>query len=572
MSLLAAYLRPEWARALILVLLLLVGIGLQLANPQIVRIFIDEAQRGEPVERLVWIALLFLGIAVSTQLATIAETYVAETLGWRTTNALRADLTRHVLQLDATFHAEHTAGELIERIDGDVSAIADFFARFVVQVLGNGLFLVGVLLLLTGQDWRIGALLAVCATAALVFMSRRGGFVAVRSRAAREAAADLSSYIEERLGGLLDIKSNGADEHVMRGLVVRLANRFRSVESSVMAGSIFNAIVGLLLVLGTAAALGLSAALYGTGGMTLGSVYVVFRYTSMLRTPLERLARQMNTLQTATGAVVRIGELMATQARVSDGPEHALPMGALSVELERVSFAYARDSVLDDVSFRLEPEAVVGVLGRTGSGKTTIARMLFRLHDPTYGVVRLGGVDIRRSRLASLRSRIGLVTQDVQLIHASLRDNMTLFDTRISDAQLLGVFAQLGLDDWLRGLPRGLDTLVGVGDRGLSAGEAQLVALARVFLEDPGLIVLDEPSSRLDPLTERRLERGVSRLLAGRTAVVIAHRLATVERADWILILDNGRVAEFGRRIELAADPSSRFAKLLRAGLAEELA
>ncbi|HTD76441.1 MAG TPA: ABC transporter ATP-binding protein, partial [Chloroflexota bacterium] len=146
-TLLATYLRPEWPRAVLLGLLLFAGIGLQLANPQIAKVFIDHVQAGEPFERLVWIALLFLGVAVLTQVATVAETYVAENLGWRTTNALRADLARHVLDLDASFHAEHSPGELIERIDGDVSAIADFFARFVVQVVGSGVFLLGILVL-----------------------------------------------------------------------------------------------------------------------------------------------------------------------------------------------------------------------------------------------------------------------------------------------------------------------------------------------------------------------------------------------------------------------------------------
>src|SRR5829696_2222163 len=190
-ALLATYLRPEWPRAVLLGLLLLGGIGLQLANPQIARTFIDRAQAGEPLERLVWIALLFFGVALLTLAATVAETYVAEDLGWRTTNALRADLTRHVLDLDGAFHAEHGAGELIERIDGDVSAIADFFARFVVQVLGSGVFLLGVLALLYREDWRVGALLTFFALAALVFLTRGGGFVGVRARVARQASAEL---------------------------------------------------------------------------------------------------------------------------------------------------------------------------------------------------------------------------------------------------------------------------------------------------------------------------------------------------------------------------------------------
>jgi ATP-binding cassette subfamily B protein len=249
-----------------------------------------------------------------------------------------------------------------------------------------------------------------------------------------------------------------------------------------------------------------------------------------------------------------------------------LPAGALSVELDGVSFAYESESVLHGVSCYVEPGEVLGLLGRTGSGKTTISRLIFRLHDPVEGTVRLGDIDIRNARLESLRRRIGLVTQDVQLFQGTLRDNVALFDRSVPDAQLGDVFRELGLEEWLDALPSGLDTPLGAGGRGLSAGEAQLVALARVFLKDPGLVVLDEASSRLDPATERLLERAVTRLLDGRTGVVIAHRLATVQRADRIMILEDGSVAELGLRSVLVQAPESRFSRLLRAGIAEELA
>jgi len=328
-ALLTTYLRPEWPRVLLLALLLAAGIGLQLANPQIVKTFIDRAQTGEPLEQLVWLALLFIGVALLTQATTVAETYVAENVGWRTTNALRVDLTRHVLELDAAFLAEHSAGELIERIDGDVAAIANFFARFVIQVLGNGVFLAGVLVLLYREDWRIGGLLSLCALAALAFMTRGGGFVAIRSRVARQTAADLSGYLEEQLGGLPDLKTSGADAYALRRFHERLAARFRSVGASVMAGSLFNAVVGLIFVVGTGGALGLSAALFGSGAITLGSIYVVFRYTGMLRQPLERLTRQLNSFLTATGSIARVRALLEFKARVVDGPGATFPDGAL---------------------------------------------------------------------------------------------------------------------------------------------------------------------------------------------------------------------------------------------------
>jgi ABC-type multidrug transport system fused ATPase/permease subunit len=212
---------------------------------------------------------------------------------------------------------------------------------------------------------------------------------------------------------------------------------------------------------------------------------------------------------------------------------------------------------------------VLGVVGRTGSGKTTLTRLLPRFYDPLAGVVRLGGVDLRAVRLAAVRSRIGVVSQEVHLFHASVRDNLTLFDDTVPDERLHDVLATLGLAGWLRELPHGLDTLLGAGGAGLSAGQAQVLTCARVLLRDPDIVILDEASSRLDPATERLVHRALGRLLAGRTGIIVAHRLATVAYADDILVLEDGQVREHGPRIDLAADPTSHFARLLRVAAGE---
>jgi ATP-binding cassette, subfamily B, bacterial len=264
----------------------------------------------------------------------------------------------------------------------------------------------------------------------------------------------------------------------------------------------------------------------------------------------------------------------------------ALPAGALGVAFEQVSFQYDDDAeregaegqtpvgrlVLKDVSFALRPGRVLGILGRTGSGKSTLTRLLFRLYDPMAGTIRLDDTALPALPLSALRARVGLVTQDVQLFQASVRDNLTFFDSAVPDARLEQILRALGLWEWVCSLPGGLDAPLGSGGQGLSAGEAQLLAFARVFLKDPGLIILDEASSRLDPATEARMERAIDRLFTGRTGLVIAHRLKTVQRADEILILEDGRVVEFGARADLARDPHSRFYSLLQTGLEEALA
>ncbi|HDL41818.1 MAG TPA: ABC transporter ATP-binding protein, partial [Actinobacteria bacterium] len=225
-----------------------------------------------------------------------------------------------------------------------------------------------------------------------------------------------------------------------------------------------------------------------------------------------------------------------------------------------------------DINIEISPGRVVGVLGRSGSGKSTMAKLLTRLYDPTAGRVLIGGVDTRDASLRDLRNRVGMVTQDVQLFRTTVRNNLTFFDPRIDDERLLSVMRDLGLSEWLASLPDGLDTMLESGAGGLSAGQAQLLAFTRIFLKNPGLVILDEASSRLDPATEAMIDNAVAAVVEDRTAFVIAHHLGTVARADDIMIIDNGSLVEFGPRQELQADPTSRFAKLLESGMEEVLA
>lgn len=218
----------------------------------------------------------------------------------------------------------------------------------------------------------------------------------------------------------------------------------------------------------------------------------------------------------------------------------------------------------------MQPGKVLGLIGRTGSGKTTLGRLLFRLYDQTEGQVLLNGVDIRQTRIHELRSRVGMVTQDVQLFRASIRDNLTFFDETISDDAILEVLRELGMSDWFDSLSDGLHTELDADGGGLSAGEAQLLALARVFLRNPDLVILDEASSRLDPNTEQLLEHAMDKLLRNRTAIIIAHRLSTIKRADDIMILEDGEIIEYGAQNKLAADPSSRLSKMLKTGMEVE--
>jgi ABC-type multidrug transport system fused ATPase/permease subunit len=544
-------------------------IALQSLGPQVLRRFIDRLTNGASEESLAWTGLIFLIVVIGGQIVAALATYVSAAVGWTATNALRADLALHCLRLDLRFHQARSPGELIERIDGDVSALGNFFSQFVVQVLGNGLLAIAILVLIGTEDWRAGLALGVYVVVALILLLRVQRVGASRFREAREQSAALAGLWEEVLTTIEDVKALGARPYTERRIALDLREMLRRGRLQVV---LFRTFIGTLAVVfasGNALAFAIGAALHSTGEMTLGGVYLLMYYTNLLATNLGNISSQVNDFQLAAVAIGRVNELYHTTSTIQDGDSDHRPGPHPTVAFERVSFAYAPGvSALREVSFQVPSGQTLGVAGHTGSGKSTLAKLLFRFYDPDAGAITLDGIALRDLRLATLRDTVGLVTQEVQLFNATVRENLTFFDATIPDGAILATLTNLGLGDWLARLPAGLDTHLSGGD-GLSAGEAQLLAFARAFLANPRVVILDEASSRLDPATERLVEAATARLLQGRTAIVIAHRLNTLRKADFILVLERGRVAEYGPREVLASDTETRFHELLRAGLAE---
>ena len=612
-DLLSRHIRPQRRRFSLLVVLLFTSIGLQLVNPQILRSFIDTALGGGELRALTLAATAFVIIALVQQVVGISVNYLGQSVAWTATNALRLELAEHSLGLDMSFHNAHTPGELIERIDGDVAAMADFFAQFVITLIGNLALLVGILIAIFLEDWRAGLGFAAFAVVSLVLLSRMRDIAMPEEKARRKGEAEMYGFIEEQLSGTEDIRANGTVAFSLRKLGILQAAIFKANYRAHYKEWLIHIVMGISLVAGNLVAIGSGYWLYQLGAVTLGTAYLFVHYMNMLELPIYSLTREMEAFQMIGACVERLTELRHVRRTVSEGDLAELPAApapasaqihgyaqnpallaanlaiaspggnghhsanspqGLRVAFENVTFAYADgdgDAVLEDLSFALPPGRVLGLLGRTGSGKTTLTRLLLRLFDPTQGAVTLNTVDLRRLTYTALRQQVAIVTQEVQLFRASVRDNLAFFDASIPDERILAAIHELELGDWYAALPAGLDTLLEEGGAGLSAGEAQLLAFTRILLRSPGLVILDEASSRLDPHTERRIERAITRLIQGRTAIVIAHRLSTVQRADEILILENGRLLEHGERLKLAADPASRFASLLQTGLEEVL-
>lgn len=572
-DLLYTYFWPQRRQVAVLVVLILLDNGLQLLGPNLLGQFVDSAINSDDSSLLQRLGVYYLVVMICRQVARLFATYMGETIGWRASNALRFDLAQHTMALDMSYHKQQNPGIMIERIDGDVTSLNRFFSQMVLQIGGSVLLLVSTVGVLFAQNWQLGVMmLAFIVVAATILYLLRN--VAVPYwEGGREASAQLFGFLEERLAGMEDIRGLGSRGHAMARFdqLMKRKNHF-DVLGRVYGGVTWIVPVGLAAVL-SILILGIGTHLYLTNQIGIGLIVMTLLYGEMVVWPIRTIAQEIDQLQQATAGIVRVAEIMTIKSRLVDGT-HQMPAKAPSVAFDNITFAYPDEEadkhpVLRNVSFTIPPQKVVGLLGRTGSGKSTLIRLLFRLYDVNAGEIRFDQHPIREFTLASLRQHVGLVTQDVQLFYATVRDNLTFFNKDISDDRLYDALHTLGLQRWLEQQPEGLDTLL-MANGAVSAGEAQLIALARVYLKQPHVVILDEASARIDPETEKLVERALDTVLAGKTAIIIAHRLQTVRRCDYIAILGDGQLVEYGAEAALRSDEHSRYATLLRTGSVEE--
>ncbi len=467
---------------------------------------------------------------------------------------LRIKAFRHIHDLSMLTQNTERRGSLVSRVTSDVDTISMFvqFGGLMLIVSLGQLTLATVLMVIYSP--LLAAVVWLCFVPLFFLIRRFQGIVGRAFTQVRERVGELLAAVSESVVGAATIRAYGVEDRTATRIDAAIENHRRASVSAQIKAVVAFTSGQLVSGLTTAVIVVVGTVLAVHGQMTLGELLAFLFLVQLFTQPVQTATEILNEMQNAVAGWRRVIAVIDTPADVADpaGKGQSLPRGPITVVFEGVGFAYpGGDLVLHEVDLRIAPRSRIAIVGETGSGKTTLAKLLTRLMDPTVGSVQIDGVDLRDVRFRSLRSRVVLVPQEGFLFDATLLDNIRFGKPVATEDDVSLALTELGLDDWLDGLPHGLRTQVGQRGESLSAGERQLVALARAYLADPDLLVLDEATSAVDPATEVRVQRALDSLSRGRTSITIAHRLSTAEAADEVIVVDKGRIVERGPHHEL---------------------
>ncbi len=568
-----AYVAPYWRRLVPVVVLSLASTGTALLVPLLSRALIDDALLAGDGVLLVRIVAAFIGLTALGFLLNVASGLRYTRVSAEILFDMRIDLYRHLQRLSPRFYARTRMGDIVSRLNNDIGEIQRVAAEAALSWIGNLLFLAGsagMMIWLDGRLFLAGLSVLPLSIWALVLYRRRlEGRVAVF----RERSADIGSFLIETLSAMRLVVTSNAQARE----ATRFRDRNQSFIGALMSMQRVTYLAGGLPGVILSAGMGVIF-LYGgfrflEGTLSLGTLGAFMTYQMRLMGPVQALMGLYASLATAKVSLGRVHEIADAPVEVTEDSAAEDPAEVRgAVAFDEVSFSFDRGApTLEGVSFAIAPGETVAIVGRSGAGKSTVADLLLRLLDPDRGAVRLDGRDLRTLPLAFVRRHVALVDQAPFVFHTSLRENVRYARPDADDDDVAAAVRAAGLDDLLRGLPEGLDTVVGERGSALSAGEQQRVAIARAFLADPRVLVLDEATAALDPVTEGRVVGGYEALMRARTTVVITHRLELARRADRVVALDGARVAEAGPPEELLAQ-GGFFARLFRSHAEDRVA
>jgi ATP-binding cassette, subfamily B, bacterial len=550
-----AYITPYWRRLMLVLVLSLFSTILGLAQPYITKLLIDEALLRQNMRALTLVAALMVVVTVLGFVLNIASSYRYVAVSAAVLFDMRLAVYRHLQRLSPRFYTRTKLGEIVSRLNNDISEVQRVAADTLLAAIANVIFLVGSVAIMVLLNWKLFLLSILLIPVSVIALKHYRAKLSSNVQRMRERSAEIGSFLIETLMGMrLVVTSNTQDIEV---------NRFREKNQSFVDAllsmqlvSFFaGALPGTVLTLSTALVFLYGGKLVIDGVMTIGALVAFMAYHIRLLAPVQNLMGLYTSVTTARVSLNRVFEILDAPVEVIENPGAMAIEGARgNIEFENVSLKYDRETVvLDDVSFKIPAGSLCAIAGPSGVGKSTIADLLLRFYDPQGGTIRLDGLDLRGVRLDDLRREVVLVEQTAFLFNATIAENIRYGRPDAGLEDIIRAAQSASIDSFIRSLPEGYDTQVGERGQALSAGERQRIALARALLRDPSVLVLDEPTASVDPITEQTIAAALGSVMKGRTTVVISHRLSLIERADLVIVIENGRVIETGRPAELLA-------------------